>query len=294
MEIFLISSEVRNMKKNKNPVIRDSDIPWIDKAIATRDGVCPHRCEWKTRKGQTASCWVESMRGRFPTKPIIGDLRRPEDYISRLERDLGKILPEPILVCHRIDPYPPIEKFDKITRWTLQMLLNYQWTPIILTKSSLIERDLPYLAKVKDADFAPWIGMTFTSQTWSLLYEKASPLFDRIRSLIIAKHLGLKTWISWEPLDPALSLSSIIEILQIVEPDYAVFGSLNKYSKSIEDYGDLPWRLSELLWKMELPAFMKKEFIKDIEPKLREVIKARNTVPWMDEAWNKARYEATL
>jgi DNA repair photolyase len=92
---------------------------------------CGHRCLY---------CYASSYIRNFHCP------RPKKDLLKRLEKEIKKI-PENslITISNSSDPYMPEEKEWKLTRDTLKILKNYDLRIMLVTKSSLILRDLDIL-----------------------------------------------------------------------------------------------------------------------------------------------------
>jgi DNA repair photolyase len=74
------------------------------------------------------------------------------DFLKRIERELKKlsqIEPEAYLtISNSSDPYQVLEKDYHLTRSLLEMLVNYRFRVMIVTKSDLVARDLDILERL--------------------------------------------------------------------------------------------------------------------------------------------------
>ncbi|MFH1771765.1 MAG: radical SAM protein [Candidatus Omnitrophota bacterium] len=94
---------------------------------------CGHGCLY---------CYASSYIPDF-SKP-----RKKKDFIKRLSKELIKLSPGAIItIANSSDPYQPIEKNSGLTRKIIHSLVNTDKLVILVTKSSLIVRDL---ALIKD------------------------------------------------------------------------------------------------------------------------------------------------
>ena len=265
-------------------IIRDTEIEWIKKTLKPYEGICPHKCNWKY-EGKDVSCWVEPIR-RFNQPSLNGQPRPVEDFENRLRAELEKAKePHPILLSNTTDCYQPIETKYRLTRKAITMLLEYKWTPVILTKSTefLIDTDT----------FTPdtWMGVTLTSPEWAKKYENASPFIDRTRALkYIAENSRAKRWISWEPFDPIGSMPLVNRVLEETKPNFVVFGTLNqdRPKKPVADYRQITLELFDLMTNNypDIPFYFKKEMLGQLpEEKARE-ISVHHSVPWYKKGGN--------
>ncbi len=259
-------------------VIKDSGIEWIRKALNPYDGVCPHSCRWELN-GREAPCYVENYR-RFGQPVLNGPIRPVDNFVHKLQRDLERMQPQPVLLSNRIDPYAPIEEKLCFTRLAIAKLIEAGWTPVILTKSTLVKRDLELI------DCLGWVGMTLTSPEWARKYENASSFEERVELLKLASkdpQYGIPTWISWEPIPPNMSVFTVASVIEEVSPDFVVFGSLNWCKKPVADYSCLAKTLYEMTESFpEVAFYFKDEIISQLSADMQAEIRARNRVPWYE------------
>jgi len=107
-----------------------------------------------------------------------------------------------ILISSVTDPYQPIEEKYRITRLILEKL-NKNFSVSILTKSSLVLRDLDLFKKLNCE-----VGLTITTmdENFSKIFEpSASSPEERLKALKILKDSGIKTYIFFGPLLPFIS-----------------------------------------------------------------------------------------
>ncbi len=123
------------------------------------------------------------------------------NIIERLRKDAPQAaLTSPkgdVLLCFTCDPYQPIDTIHRLTRQAIEILHDNNFTVAILTKGGKrAERDFDLLSP-KDS-FA--VTLTFLDEQNSIKWEpKAAIPEERIESLKKAHDLGIKTWVSLEP-----------------------------------------------------------------------------------------------
>ncbi len=104
-----------------------------------------------------------------------------------LQKQMKSVKPnEQIYIGTVTDPYQPIEGKYKLTRKILEVLVNYNNPVSILTKSSLVLRDLDLLKKMKKVDVNFTIATN--NEVWKKLTEPGSSTLDQ--RLITAKKLS--------------------------------------------------------------------------------------------------------
>ena len=102
-----------------------------------------------------------------------------ENAVERLKIEVVKKKKGLVLLSSVTDPYQPLEAKFKLTRGCLEVLLEYQYPVNILTKSSLVLRDLDL---IKDFDSIE-VGFTITSldNDVSKIFEpETHPITDRL------------------------------------------------------------------------------------------------------------------
>jgi DNA repair photolyase len=126
-----------------------------------------------------------------------------------LEQELRQVQTgEEIALGTATDPYQPVERREKVTQSLLEVLARQQGLRIgIVTKSTLIERDIPLLQKIAERN-ALVLHVTITTPRADLarLLEPRAPRPDlRLRTVSRLRQAGLKTGILCSPLLPGLT-----------------------------------------------------------------------------------------
>ncbi|NIM47397.1 MAG: radical SAM protein [Candidatus Aenigmarchaeota archaeon] len=156
----------------------------------------------------------------------INALEALEEQLKEHKR--GKISCFHILISSVTDPYQKLEKKYKITRSLLKRLKNTKFFVTILTKSSLVLRDLDLLKKINCE-----IGLTITTldDRATKVFEPGAPSpLERLETLSYLKVSGIKTYIFFGPLLPFISdvnLKKTISRFSLVKPDYILVDKLN-------------------------------------------------------------------
>lgn len=127
------------------------------------------------------------------------------------------------------DPYQPLEKEYKLTRYCLLQLLKNDFPVSILTKSSLVTKDIDLLSEFSDAE----VGFTITTSCDSerrLLEPNASSIESRIAALRECSKEGITTYAFLGPLYPTIGeddLSDLIEDLKNAGASKIIADKLN-------------------------------------------------------------------
>ena len=190
------------------------------------------------------------------SKAEFHSIVEPKKYaLQRLERDAKKLAKagddREILLSFVTDPYQPVEKELEITRGAIRLLKFYDLRFTVLTKGGLLAmRDFDLMKDYNKCSFGT--TLTFYSMLKSREWEpSANCPADRLTAIIRAHIVGIKTWVSLEPvIDPKQALTFIRCFFNSV--DHWKIGKINRWPE-IEKRVD--WR----------------KFRKDAEALLKEV-----------------------
>jgi len=155
---------------------------------------CSHRCLY---------CYARYMK-KFKDRPedwgdfVDVKINAPEILAKQILRIRP---PKEVFMSSICDGWQPLEAKYKLSRACLKLLLEAGLDVSILTKSSLIERDLDILSSYK----TPSLGMTLTTldrNLQKLLEPQASEPQERLNTLKKAQSKGIKIWVFLGPLIP--------------------------------------------------------------------------------------------
>lgn len=135
-----------------------------------------------------------------------------------LEKELRKrnYKPAPISLGVNTDAYQPVEKKLKITRSLLQVLLHYRHPVSLLTKSSLIQRDLDILADMAKRNLVT-ASVSLTSLDPAIkrtLEPRTASPAGRLRTINALSQAGIPTGVMIAPIIPAITDHEIEAMLQ--------------------------------------------------------------------------------
>jgi DNA repair photolyase len=147
------------------------------------------------------------------------ELRRPEDFERQiflkqnaawlLEQELKRVRPgEEVAIGTATDPYQPIERRARITRQLLEVFARRDGLSLgIVTKSTLIESDIPLLKKIAGRN-ALVLHLTITTPDAKLarVLEPRAPRPDlRLRTVARLRQAGLTAGILCSPVLPGIT-----------------------------------------------------------------------------------------
>ncbi|MBY8997103.1 MAG: radical SAM protein [Candidatus Thorarchaeota archaeon] len=203
-------------KTQAKSIITKSNIPGIDFVINPYIG-CQHACIY---------CYAEFMK-RFTGHG--GDTWG--DFIDVKQYDWDKIKPEKyedktILLSSVTDPYTPLEIKYENTRRVLEKLIGTTAKLQILTKSSLVERDIVLFKQFENIQVG--ISLNSLDEKFTRIIEpRASRPQERLSALKKVAAAGISTYVFVSPIFPKISdWEAIIEAALVITDDFR-FENLN-------------------------------------------------------------------
>ena len=220
---------------------------------------CDHRCTY---------CFGPSTLKKKPE--IFHSVNQPKkDALIRFEKEaikFGKAGDDrEILLSFVTDPYQAIESDLNITRQAIKILIENNLRFTILTKGGIrAARDFDLLKNYNRASFGTTI--CFTKQDVADKWEpNASTIDMRIAAIKAAHEMGIRTWVSLEPvIDPDQALELIEQIHPFV--DHWKVGKLNYQSLEV-DWLKFREEVTSLLVSKGADYYLKKSLTDLKEPK---------------------------
>lgn len=187
--------------KPHRPVVRETLCKTILNRTSISDyslncyGGCAHGCIY---------CYARFMQRFHPHPEPWGEFVDVKaNAVEVLKRQLRRAEPGEVFVSSACDGWQPIEDERQLTRQCCDSLLEHGFQLNILTKSTLVLRDLDLLS-----DRRTRIGITVTTLDENLrrLWEpRSSMVEERFSVADQARRAGLKTAVMFGPLLPFLS-----------------------------------------------------------------------------------------
>jgi len=119
-----------------------------------------------------------------------------------LEAELRTFTPRPIKLCPVLsDPYQPIEKKQRLTRACLEVLAAHEWPVMVLTRATLIHRDLDVLRRIGDLRIGVSLP-TIDDDVRRRFEPRAASVAERLDILAAMKHAGIRTMAVVQPILP--------------------------------------------------------------------------------------------
>ncbi len=180
-----------------------------------------------------------------------------KDILKKVEADAKKIAGDKrtILLCFTCDPYQSPEA-AALTRKTLLILEKYDLTATVLTKAGQVAAQDFDILKRNNWEFGSTICCT--SDTLRRQWEpKAATLLSRYEALIRANQMGIKTWVSMEPVYDAVQALRLIKSMHHYV-DFWKVGKMN-YKKVDIDWAKFHADVVALLDRLGAKYYIKKD-----------------------------------
>ncbi|HEY7903082.1 MAG TPA: PA0069 family radical SAM protein [Casimicrobiaceae bacterium] len=184
------------ISRNQSP-----DIPF-NQSINPYQG-CEHGCIY---------CYARPTHAYLDLSPGLDFETRlfaKPDAAGLLAQELGKrgYVCDPIALGTNTDPYQPIEREWKITRAVLELLARCRHPFTIVTKSSLVERDLDVIAPMALASMARvYVSITTLDKSLARKLEpRAAAPHRRLQTIATLAQAGVPVGVMVAPIIPQLN-----------------------------------------------------------------------------------------
>ena len=214
---------------------------------------CTHGCKYCYAPGATRQSRERFHSSAAPKKNVI----------QRLTADCRKLAalgdPPEILLSFIGDPYQPEEMHLQLTSRCIEVLIEHNLRFTVLTKGgNRAVRDFGRMQSYAKCSFG--VSLVWANDMSRHFWEpNASTIYDRIRSLRLAKQLGIRTWVSLEPvIDPAQALMVVNLLHEHV--DHWKAGKINHHP-AIEkevDWIDFRERITGRLGELDANFYIKR------------------------------------
>lgn len=187
-------------------IINTSGIEGVDYAVNPYIG-CAHGCTYCYARFMTRWYHQGEKWGTFV------DVKK--NAIECMKREAPKKKHGVILFSSVTDAYQPIEKKTELTRNLLKVLAENDLAVEILTKSSLVQRDIDVLGEFTRSE----VGLTITGlddDVRCVFEPRASSVMERIETLELFSDAGIPTYAFLGPLLPFLSEFQLEELLNLL------------------------------------------------------------------------------
>lgn len=180
-----------------------SNLPGLDYSLNPYRG-CQHNC---------AYCYVPNVL-KIKRKEWGAFVEVKKNIVKILSNELRNKKTGIVGISTVTDPYQPIEKKYKLTRYCLEQLLRYDFPINIQTKSNIVLRDIDLISKFSNIEVMFSIG-TLNDFERNLLEPNASAIFDRLNAIKQISENGINTSIFFGPIYPTFKLDDISELFDL-------------------------------------------------------------------------------
>ncbi len=217
----------------------------IDSWFVSRYGMnlyrgCTHNCVYCD--GRSESYRVDGVFGEAVAVKTnaVEVLRRELKPIGRR----AKLKPSYVMLGGGVgDSYQPVEEKYQLSRRTLQLLCEYRWPVHILTKSTLIERDLDIIEHINQQNRAI-VSFSFssTSDELSSVFEPhVPPPTERLKTLAFFKRNGIACGMFLLPVIPFITdtpemIAEALRKAHEIGVDFVIFGGMTLKNGRQKEY----------------------------------------------------------
>ncbi len=172
---------------------------------------CGHQCGYCYALVRNGSGWFKGVEWY-------------DNMIQRLRTELRNIEPQIIYMGWNSDPYQPVEAKTQLTRSALSQLARNRFSVTILTKSTLVTRDIDLLATMPESSVG--ISVSFIDEKVRGFFEAATcETAYRIEALGKIRAAGVKTY------------ALVCPVIPFVTDTESIVGAVAPYADSIWVYG---------------------------------------------------------
>lgn len=184
---------------------------------------CEHGCVYCYAR-QTHEYLGFSSGLDFETKIMV-----KEDIVALLENTFKKksYKPDVIMLSGNTDCYQPVEKKLELTRNILKLCLKYRNPVSLITKSSMIQRDIDILTELAAQNLTS-VTMSITTLDKSLqriMEPRASTPERRVETVKVLSENRIPVGVNLAPIIPGINDEEIPQILKTVSENGATFAS---------------------------------------------------------------------
>lgn len=173
---------------------------------------CEHGCVYCYARN-THEYWGYSAGLDFERKIIV-----KKNIIELLEKSFSKKSwkPKPIMLSGNTDCYQPVERDLELTRKILMTCLKYKHPVSIITKNSLIKRDLDILVKLAEHNLVSvTFSITGADEKMRLLLEPRTASYkSRLAAMETLTRYGVPCGVMLAPIIPGLNNYDIPTVLE--------------------------------------------------------------------------------
>jgi DNA repair photolyase len=198
----------------------DSPDLGFDYSINPYNG-CEHGCTYCYARN-SHEYWGYSAGTDFEQKILV---KKNAPQLLEDAFRTGKWKPQPIVLSGNTDCYQPVEKKLEITRRLLEIFLKYNHPVGIITKNSLILRDLDILKQLNERNLLRVVisVTTLEEEIRRIMEPRASSVQQRLKTIETLVANNIPVHVNMAPIIPGINSDEIFELVKTV-------GELGAYS----------------------------------------------------------------
>lgn len=203
------------IEKESKSIISKSNLPASDFVINPYTG-CTHNCIYCYAEFMKRFCKIQMEWGEFI---VVKDFKMKKIPSNQYKN-------KTILISSVTDAYQPVEKKYEKMKEILPSFIQTDANIEILTKSSLVLRDLNLIKKINNIKVGISLN-TLDDQFRKIIEPGASPISKRLDALSSIRNEGIKNYLFISPIFP--EITDIEQILQETNHfvDYYLCENLN-------------------------------------------------------------------
>jgi DNA repair photolyase len=189
---------------------RSPDLPF-DRSINPYRG-CEHGCIYCFARPSHA--WLGLSAGLDFETRLVARAEAPQVLEQELRAPRYRVAP--IAIGTNTDPYQPIEQTHEITRACLKVLMRFNHPVAIVTKGTLIERDIDILSDMAERGLVR-VGLSLTTMDAELsrrMEPRAPSPLRRLRTIERLSAAGIPVRVMTSPVVPGLTDHEIESLLE--------------------------------------------------------------------------------
>lgn len=174
---------------------------------------CPHGCRYCYAPSTLRKTTAEFHVATWPRDGVLDKLRRDADTLK------ARGCTDEILLCFLCDPYAP--GLERTTTSALHILAAAGLNATVLTKGGMRARhDFPIL---REAGFRFGTSLSWATDRDRAAWEPfAASVQSRIDALTRAHNVGIKTWVSMEPVIDPEQACALVPLLDDVVDEWKI------------------------------------------------------------------------
>lgn len=217
----------------------------IDSWFVSRYGMnlyrgCAHNC-----------IYCDGRSERYQVAGVFGeDVAVKTNAVEVLQKELKpigrrvKLKPSYVMLGGGVgDSYQPVEEKYQLTRRILQLLCDYRWPVHVLTKSTLVYRDLDIIKRINQQNKAI-VSFSFssTNDEISAIFEPhVPPPSERLKTLAFFKRNGVACGMFLLPVIPFITdtpemIAESLRKAHEIGVDFVIFGGMTLKSGRQKEY----------------------------------------------------------